>query len=183
MTHLLRYISSGKSTVVTLGDEIEYARRYLACMKARFRENLRIAIDVPEACSDVRVPKLIIQPIIENAIKYGLAARPPWRIEDPGGDGPGDAAALDHQRDGQRARLPGGEAAGPARADRLPRGASTADASLAISGMGLANIATRLAIFYGSEAVCSAANRPEGGAVVTIGGTHEPKTNLVGSDR
>jgi hypothetical protein len=63
------------------------------------------------------------------------------------------------------------------------RTGSAADASLAISGMGLLNISTRLAIFYGDEAICRAANRPEGGAVVAIGGTHEPKTNLVGPDR
>ena len=86
MTHLLRYISSGASTVVTLGDEIEYARRYLACMKTRFRENLSYGIGVPDGLLEVRVPKLIIQPIIENTIKYGLTARPPWRIGITGRD-------------------------------------------------------------------------------------------------
>jgi two-component system sensor histidine kinase YesM len=183
MTHLLRYISSGKSNVVTLGDEVEYARRYLACMKTRFRENLSFSIEVPKQLLEVSVPKLIIQPIIENAVKYGLAARPPWcititgRHEGNGGvrrwsvsvadNGPGFHADKLHEL-----------------ASRLSsRSASEADASLAISGMGLLNIATRLAIFYGSEAVCTAANRPGGGAVVTIGGTHEPKTSLVGPGR
>jgi two-component system sensor histidine kinase YesM len=183
MTHLLRYISSGKSTVVTLGDEIEYARRYLACMKTRFRESLSYGIDVPGSLLGVRVPKLIIQPIIENTIKYGLAARPPWRI---GITGSGDSAA------GVRRWTISVTDNGPGfpeeklrdlRSRMSSRKASTADASLSISGMGLLSISTRLAIFYGSEAVFSAANRPEGGAVVTIGGTHEPKTNLVGPDR
>ncbi len=122
MTHLLRYICSGKATVVTLGDEIEYARRYLACMKARYRENLSYAIEVPEVVLGVRVPKLIIQPIIENAIKYGLAARPPWRIDIAGGDGPGAPRRWTVSVTGQRARLPGAEAAGPAGAARVPRG-------------------------------------------------------------
>jgi two-component system sensor histidine kinase YesM len=183
MTHLLRYISSGKSNVVTLGDEIEYARRYLACMKARFRESLTFAIDMPSSLLDVRVPKLIIQPIIENTIKYGLTARPPWRIGITGRD----------DRDGAARRWTIGVADnGPGfpeeklrdlNAQMSSRTGTAADASLAISGMGLLNISTRLAIFYGDEAICRAANRPEGGAVVTIGGTHEPKTNLVGPDR
>jgi two-component system sensor histidine kinase YesM len=183
MTHLLRYISSGKSNVVTLGDEIEYARRYLACMKTRFRESLSFAIDVPGSLLDVRVPKLIIQPIIENTIKYGLTARPPWRIGITGRD----------DRDGAARRWTIGVADnGPGfpeeklrdlNAQMSSRTGTAADASLAISGMGLLNISTRLAIFYGDEAICRAANRPEGGAVVTIGGTHEPKTNLVGPDR
>jgi len=200
LTHLLRYISSGKSNVVTLADELEYARRYLACMKARFREDLTFDIDVDDRVLGVRVPKLIIQPIIENAIKYGLASRPPWRIVIRGGDagsiGDGGCAGGDGG---------GGDAGGEARrwsicvADNGPgfseeklrdlgelmssRAGSAADASLAISGMGLANIATRLAIFYGAEAVCRAANRPGGGAEITIGGTHEPKANVLGPDR
>jgi len=188
MTHLLRYISSGKSNVVTLADELEYARRYLACMKARFRESLDFDIAVDDGVLGVRVPKLIIQPIIENAIKYGLTARPPWRIAIRGGDVRGRGA------DGGEARRwsisvadngPGfpGEKLRDLRDRMSSRAGSAADASLAISGMGLANIATRLAIFYGSEAVCRADNRPEGGAVVTIGGTHEPKTNVLGPDR
>ena len=182
MTHLLRYNSSGKATVVTLGDEIEYARRYLACMKARFRESLSFDINVPDSALDVRVPKLIIQPIIENTIKYGLTTRPPWQIGTRGSDsgaghvhrwtisvtdnGPGFPEEKLRDLNG-----------------KMSSRAGSADPSLSISGMGLANIAIRLAIFYGIEAVCSAANRPEGGAIVTIGGTHEPKTNLVGPDR
>ena len=183
MTHLLRYISSGASTVVTLGDEIEYARRYLACMKTRFRENLSYDIDVPEGLLAVRVPKLIIQPIIENTIKYGLTARPPWRIGITGRD---DAAA------GARRWTISVTDNGPGFSEEklrdlrervAARAGTGAGVSLSISGMGLLSISARLAIFYGSEAVFSAANRSEGGAVVTIGGTHEPKTNLVSPDR
>ena len=181
MTHLLRYISSGKSAVVTLGEEVEYARRYLACMKARFREDLsfddRGAAGRSSTCG---CPKLIIQPIIENTIKYGLAARPPWNVEirgagDDGGswtisvmdNGPGFPAAKMRELETQMASL-----ARPA-----------ADASLSISGMGLLNISIRLAIFYGSDAVCRVSNRPEGGAQVTIGGAHEPKTQVLGPGR
>ncbi len=80
LTHLLRYISSGKSSLATLNEELEYARRYLACMKIRFRESLFFDIQVPPELLEVRVPKLIVQPIIENAMKYAVSRRPPWNL-------------------------------------------------------------------------------------------------------
>jgi hypothetical protein len=80
LTHLLRYISSGKSSVVTLGEELEYARRYLACLKVRFRDGLLFDIQVPPQLLEVRVPKLIVQPIIENAMKYAVSQAPPWHL-------------------------------------------------------------------------------------------------------
>ncbi len=180
MTHLLRYISSGKSSVVSLAEELEYARRYLACMKARFREDLSFQVEVPQSLLEVRVPKLIIQPIIENTVKYGLASRPPWVVdirgaEDGGGrwtvsvadNGPGFPTAKLRELEEQLAA----------------RRHAAADASLAISGMGLANIAIRLSIFYGEEAVCRVANRQGGGAEVTIGGTREPRADVLGPGR
>jgi two-component system sensor histidine kinase YesM len=183
MTHLLRYISSGKSAVVTLGDEIEYARRYLACMKARFRESLSFEIGVPDSLLNVRVPKLIIQPIIENTIKYGLASRPPWNIGISGSDnGVEDVSCWTISVTDNGPGFPEDKLR-ELREKLSSRSLAAADASLSISGMGLLNISIRLAIFYGGEAVCRAANRPEGGAVVTIGGTHEPKTNLLDPDR
>ena len=180
MTHLLRYISSGKSSVVTLGEELEYARRYLACMKARFRDELSFRIEVPPGILDVRVPKLIIQPIIENTVKYGLAARPPWEV-----DIRGEADAAGRWAISVADNGPGFPA------DRLrelqermsARRRPAAEASLSISGMGLANIAIRLSIYYGGEAVCRVSNRPGGGAVVTIGGTREPQADVLGPGR
>ena len=80
MTHLLRYISSGAQAVVSISEELEYARRYLACMKVRFREALSFELAVPGSLMDIRIPKLIIQPIIENTMKYGLSGKAPWHV-------------------------------------------------------------------------------------------------------
>jgi two-component system sensor histidine kinase YesM len=179
MTHLLRYISSGKSSVVTLAEELEYARRYLACMKARFREDLSFQVEVPQTILEVRVPKLIIQPIIENTVKYGLAFRPPWHVAISG------AAAAAGWTISVTDSGPGFP---PGKLRELTeqmgaRAGAAADASLSISGMGLLNISTRLAIFYGAEAVFRVSNRDGGGAEVVIGGSWEPKANLVGAGR
>jgi two-component system sensor histidine kinase YesM len=179
LTHLLRYISSGKSSVVSLHEELEYARRYLACMKIRFRENLFFDIQVPPELLEVRVPKLIVQPVIENAMKYALARRPPWHL-DIHGQAAGGGWTLRIHDDGpgfEPARLAELQAQIAARMSSIP------EPSLAISGLGLLNISSRLRLFYGEEAVYRIGNEPEGGATVLIGGSYEPKAQLLGSGR
>ena len=179
MTHLLRYISSGKSSTATIEEEVEYARRYAACMKLRFRDSLSYDISVDPDLLGVEVPKLIIQPIIENAMKYGLGDRPPWRISLRG------ERKGDHWTIGISDNGPGFDESRLAELRRTieTRMKSAPDPALSISGMGLLNISTRLRIFYGDEAVYRVENDPEGGATVTIGGTCEPKTSILGHRR
>jgi two-component system sensor histidine kinase YesM len=179
LTHLLRYISSGKSSLATLEEELEYARRYLACMKIRFRENLFFDIQVPPELLGVRVPKLIVQPIIENAMKYAVSRQPPWHLAIRGQAGEG-RWTLRIQDDGPgfpASRLAELEAQIAARMSSIP------EPSLSISGMGLLNISSRLRLFYGEEAVYRIGNAPEGGATILIGGSFEPKAQLLGSGR
>ncbi|GLR47396.1 sensor histidine kinase [Sphingomonas astaxanthinifaciens] len=57
---------------VSLAEEIELQRLYLEIEKVRFPRRLRVEIDVPDSLSGARLPALILQPIVENAIKYGL---------------------------------------------------------------------------------------------------------------
>ena len=58
---------------VTLAEEIDLQRLYLDIEKARFPDRLHVEIDVPEALEQARLPALILQPIVENAIKYGVS--------------------------------------------------------------------------------------------------------------
>ena len=57
---------------VSLAEEIELQRLYLDIEKVRFPRRLKVEIDVPDTLAAVRLPALILQPIVENAIKYGL---------------------------------------------------------------------------------------------------------------
>jgi two-component system sensor histidine kinase YesM len=177
MTHLLRYISSGESSTATVEEEVEYARRYAACMKLRFRDSLTYDITLDPGLLSVEVPKLIIQPIIENAMKYGLRDRPPWHLSIRG------------EREGNRWTIgirdngPGFDSARleEVRLKIATRMKSAPDPALSISGMGLLNISTRLRIFYGDDAVYRIENNAQGGATVTIGGSCESKTSVLGS--
>lgn len=62
-------------TQVTLTEEIEYLQRYLDIQKMRFGDRLRVAMDVPTELRDAQVPNLLLQPLVENAIKHGVSKR------------------------------------------------------------------------------------------------------------
>jgi len=59
--------------MVTLGEEIDLIESYLAVERARFEERLRVRIDVPAALLRMRIPALLLQPLVENAIKHGIS--------------------------------------------------------------------------------------------------------------
>lgn len=69
-----RNLQGGKE-VVTLTEEIIHIRDYLAIEKARFGERLQVAIDLPPDILKETVPSLILQPLVENAVRHGLAPR------------------------------------------------------------------------------------------------------------
>lgn len=66
---------SDDSVLVPLGRELTWLRNYLAMMAERFRGQLEYDVDVEPGLDDARVPRLLIQPLVENALKHGLAAR------------------------------------------------------------------------------------------------------------
>lgn len=73
LADLFRYtLGCTNAEAVTLGEEVQFVRDYLSIERARFRKRLRV--DLPEgALPDVRIPGLVLQPLVENAIKHGIA--------------------------------------------------------------------------------------------------------------
>jgi hypothetical protein len=73
LTQLLRGILRSGGEFSTLGDEIKLIENYLEIEKTRFEERLEVKIDVPRDLEKTRVPALILQPLVENAIKHGIS--------------------------------------------------------------------------------------------------------------
>jgi signal transduction histidine kinase len=74
LTQLLRgVLRRSEGEFATLGEEIELIESYLDIERARFEDRLRVMIDVPSALRQIRVPALLIQPLVENAIKHGVS--------------------------------------------------------------------------------------------------------------
>ena len=63
----------GERTNVPFREELDLTQMYLNVEKVRFGERLRIRVDVAKACLGAEVPPLIIQPLVENAVKHGVA--------------------------------------------------------------------------------------------------------------
>ena len=66
-------LSADPTADVPLEEEIKLQRLYLDIEQIRFPDRLTVEVDVPEALQSARVPVLILQPIVENAVKYGVA--------------------------------------------------------------------------------------------------------------
>jgi len=72
---LRRTLALGARDSVTLGEELELVERYLAIEQVRFGERLRVERDLDPRAIDCQVPPLLLQPLVENAVKHGVAGR------------------------------------------------------------------------------------------------------------
>lgn len=72
---LLRYSVSNTQEEVTVKDDVFYTKSYMSILKYRFNDRFHYSIDLPDAVLKCIIPKLIIQPMIENSIKYGFAGK------------------------------------------------------------------------------------------------------------
>ena len=73
--YLRRVLHESARHQVTLGEELDFTRKFLNIQKLRFAERLRVNVDVPSELYPAQVPSLILQPIVENAIKHGISKR------------------------------------------------------------------------------------------------------------
>ena len=73
LTSLLRGVLRSEEEFVTLGEELRLIAAYLDIERARFEERLRVSIQVPEELLEFHLPSLLLQPLVENAIKHGIA--------------------------------------------------------------------------------------------------------------
>ena len=82
LSALLRYSCSIEPRSVSVKEEVGYTRNYLQLMKMHYEELLRFTIDIPEALLERLMPKMTLQPLVENSLSHGLErVAPPWAIE------------------------------------------------------------------------------------------------------
>lgn len=75
LADLFRYqLKASRTELVPLSDEIEFITKYLHLEKARFGDRLTIKMDISDAILSEKVPSMILQPLVENSLKHGLAS-------------------------------------------------------------------------------------------------------------
>ncbi len=148
-------LSLNPTADVTLAEEIDLQRLYLDIEKIRFPNRLKVAIDVPPEFENTRLPALILQPLVENAIKYGVSpTRDVVTLTIA-------ASALDDDRLQLRVTNSGG-------ADKATtRGRRDSD-RIEGTGVGLANVCQRLEARFGARASCAYGPLDDGGFEVRL---------------
>ena len=75
LSDLFRYqLRATQQELVPLREELEFVKKYLDLEKSRFEDRLKITIDVPESLMKEKVPPMLLQPLVENSVKHGLAS-------------------------------------------------------------------------------------------------------------
>lgn len=135
LTKLLRGALTSTAEFLTLDEELALIESYLEIERARLEERLRVEIDVPDALRGLRIPALLIQPVVENAIKHGIS-------QNKNGGMIKLTARLHHCENIEKMEI--------TVFDTGSGGKSRND--FAAGGVGLTNIRDRLASHYGREA-------------------------------
>ncbi len=170
MADLFRYTIStpGQGEWVTLSEELQHIERYLDIMKLRFDDRIAWRLDVPPDCSSIHLPKLLVQPLVENAVLHGLERKL----------GAG-FIAVTARRDDDLLHITVEDDGGGMTEERLRSIVSALHSSSALSpassgaGMGLLNIQQRVLLHFGQgkpEAVAGLrlAARAGGGTIATL---------------
>jgi len=77
VSELLRFsLESHRTQEVTLKEEIDFLEKYLEIQKTLMRDRLRVRLNVDPETLDASVPNMLLQPLVENAIKHGISPRP-----------------------------------------------------------------------------------------------------------
>lgn len=168
-SYMLRYISSSDLSMVSLATELEYTNKYLSIMKIRYGDSLNYEINIDEKLFKIKIPKLLIQPLVENSIKYGSRNnknKNSWQINVEG-EIKGDNWQIRVEDNGTGFT----ESEIDKFWDKVKELDENDDTSgLGLEGMGLLNIYMRLRLTYGSQMKFRINSKDSGGAVVTIGG-------------
>ena len=148
LSDLLRLsLQNEGSDLIPLKRELELLRMYLEIQQTRFQDRLTVRVDVEPGIADALVPNLILQPLVENAIKHGIAVRP--------GSGQIEVRASRSGRDRLVLRVvddgPGPSPAGPGP-----------------EGVGLRNTRDRLELLYPGEHLFEIGGAPGRGFEVTL---------------
>jgi two-component system LytT family sensor kinase len=145
LSEFLRTVLAGEAQQVPLGDELDVERMYVDVMRARLETALRFDVRVDPEAKDAIVPFLVLQPLLENAIRHGMA-----------GERDAIAITVDVARERETTVI------------------SVADDGVGLRGgaprrgHGIANVESRLRALFGGAASFAIAGGPDGGTLVTL---------------
>ncbi len=170
LSMLLRYIASGTQAMVSMKQEMEHTVSYMNLIKVKYEERIQFLMDIPQELWEMKIPRLTIQPLVENCVKYGLDVLPPWVIRVQGkiqddrwyicvrdnGTGFSEEYLKHFYEDTQKISC-------------APKGKRYIP-ELEVNGMGILNLYLRLWLLFGQDMLFEISNPSDRGAQIMIGG-------------
>lgn len=145
----------------TLGKEVALCRSYLEIFKMRMEDRLQFAINVPQGLGSAQFPPMILQPLVENAIKHGL---------EPKADGGSLTLSADVSH-------------GALRIVVADTGLGLGQSCQGGTGVGLSSVRERLAALYGGNARLLVENNAPAGTIVLVELPYRVDTDVIGQAR
>lgn len=157
---MMQYCMDFESVLVTLERELAHVEHYLSFQKARFSERFVYSIHAAPDIQRVQIPKMLIQPVVENSFKHGrLQDRLNGFI----------LVVAEHDRDSLVLTvMDNGCGADEETLEALRLRMAQGDGGAVSDHIGLLNLSARTRLYYGQRAQLSFGNRPRGGFEVTI---------------
>ena len=164
LASMLRYSAASFERDVSLEEEMEYTTTYLKLLQKRYDTMLDMEVILPESLKEKRIPRLILQPLVENSIKYGLESAPPWFI----------SVEAEEKKEGWSITVSDtGNGFTKETLNEIQEKIQKTEQSeqmpeLEIGGMGILNIYIRLKLYYKERLRFLLGNQEEGGAFIEI---------------
>jgi signal transduction histidine kinase len=157
LSDILRHVlEDSPPQEVTVRQELAFIDRYLAIERSRFGDRLRVNVSVEPDALDALVPNLVLQPLVENAIRHGIGKRAAAGKLDIRVTRSGEMLELIVQDDG------------PGLDDDSDSVTPATGIPLSSGGIGLRNTASRLHGLYGADGRFTLESPPEGGAIARV---------------
>jgi two-component system sensor histidine kinase YesM len=171
LADFLRYSSATSSPVTSLKQEIELTRKYLELMKSRFLYRLEYSFDLDQQMNDLIVPKLTLQPLVENSLQHGFRDAHPLNIR-ISGKIIGDRWELTVQDDG----IGFSDTVLPTIRDKVESYLQQLDTiaqgdRLGFGGMGLCSTLARMQLILKNQLHYTVGNNVNRGAYITMSST------------
>jgi sensor histidine kinase YesM len=148
---LRRVATNSNEPQVSLAQEVQFLENYLRIQEVRFGARLQLELNVPAELKGARIPSLLLQPLVENAIKHGISKR-----------AQGGAVRISASRLGGRLNLSVYNDGPLLDAD------GTAGSAAGKGGIGLSNLRTRLGLLYGDDFDLQLQNQAAAGVLVSV---------------
>jgi len=143
---LRQVLQTDRGHETSLAEELDFLERYLAIEQVRFSDRLRPRVEIDASIARAAVPRFLLQPLVENALRHGIARRGDAGLVEIAGRREGETLVLTVRDDGPGLE----EMAGSA------------------GGVGLSNTRQRLEALYGARASLVVTNAEGGGAIATV---------------